>query len=247
MKPLKLNQNNIGCFINIPSPGLAEMAALSGFDMIVPDMEHGAFTWTDLENMIRACEIAETPCVVRIPERRREYILKALDSGASGIQVPMIETKDQAEEVVSMAKYPPIGKRGVSFGQRAARYGTFSEKSLYMEKENKSTAVIIQIESLQAAENIDEILYVTGVDVIFIGPTDLAVSMGFGHDLQNRKVIEVIQKVKMKALLAGKVVGILGGSADLLRRYKDENINYLLTSIQTIVNKGSNEYNLIKE
>lgn len=242
LKPLDVCRSQIGCFLNLPSPGLAEMIAHAGFDVIVLDMEHGPFDWASLENTIRACENASTACVIRVPERRREYILKALDSGASGVQVPMVETLAQAEEVVRLAKYPPLGHRGASFGHRVARYGTLVDKGAYIEQANRETAVIIHIENLNAVQNLDDILTVEGIDVIFIGPTDLAVSMGFARDLNNPEVQKVINQVREKALAAGKAVGILGANAQQLKKYQQEKITYLLTSIQAIVNKEAQEY-----
>lgn len=237
-----VNKVNFGCFLNISDSGLVETIASSGFDFIILDMEHGAFNWKDLEDDVRACDIASTSSVVRVPECRREYILRALDSGASAIQVPMIETKERAEEVVRLAKYPPMGIRGVSFGHRSAKYGTLNDKSDYLNYSNKNTKVIIQIESPKGVENLDEILEVEGIDIIFIGPTDLAASMGYGADLMHPEVKKTISLVKGKALALNKKVGILGINIEVLKNYKNEGFSYLTTNFQSVFNPEAHRW-----
>lgn len=233
---LDVNKVNFGCFLNISDSGLVEMIATSGFDFIILDMEHGAFNWKELEDGVRACDVANTPSVVRVPECRREYILRALDSGASAIQVPMIDTREKAEEVVRLAKYPPMGIRGTSFGHRSAKYGNLTDKADYLYHSNQNTKVIIQIENPKGVENLDEILEVEGIDIIFFGPTDLAVSMGYGSDLKHSEVKKTISQIKDKALDLNKKIGILGINIPDVKNYKNEGFTYLTTNFQSVYN-----------
>jgi 4-hydroxy-2-oxoheptanedioate aldolase len=236
------NKKNIGCFVGIPSPGLIELVGNAGFDFVILDMEHGPIDWGVLENLIRACEAASIASIVRVPECRREYILKALDCGASGIQVPMVDSKQQANEVVRLAKYPPLGIRGAAFSHRAAKYGSIQDKGHYLEQANTDTRVVIHVENMDSVNNIDEILDVEGIDVVFIGPTDLAVSMGYSHDLLNKQVVDTIQYVTQKILSKGKAVGILATNVELLKKYEEQGISYLCTSIQSIVLEQGKKY-----
>lgn len=236
MFELNTDKVNVGCFVNIPSPGLVELVAAAGFDFVILDMEHGAYTWECLENDIRACEVHSVPAIVRVPECRREYILRALDSGASGIQVPMVETKEMAEEVVRLAKYPPIGGRGAAFSHRAAKYGMIGDKPQYVQDANEKTKIIIHIENVPSIENLEGILSVEGLDIIFVGPTDLAVSMGHINDLKHPDVMANIQKVKEQTLAANQNPGILGVNADEMIQFKKEGFKYIVTTLQGILN-----------
>jgi 4-hydroxy-2-oxoheptanedioate aldolase len=242
MVPLDLSRFNLGCFVNVPSGHLVELVASAGMDFVIIDMEHGPIDWETLEHLILCCEAASTPCIVRVPERRREYVLKALDCGASGVQMPMINTKAEAEELVRLAKYPPDGIRGTAFNHRAAKFGLIPDRSAYLRESNQNTRVVLHIETVEAVNHIDDIVSVEGVDVIFIGPADLSVSMGYAHDMGNQKVLDTISYVAEKALSAGKTVGTLIRGADEIESFKNKGITYLCTTVQSMILKACNQY-----
>lgn len=177
---IKNGEHVLGGFVGIYSPNLVEMIGYAGFDYIVIDDEHVAFNYTELENLIRTADSVNMVPFVRV-SYDPSSIQKALDRGAKGIQVPMVNSKEDAESVVKKAKFPPRGNRGVAFSHRAAQYGNDSGET-FLDSSNEEILVIPHIETFEASENFEEIMSVDGIDIAFIGPTDLSVNMGFKKD-----------------------------------------------------------------
>ena len=185
----------IGTMISeIRNPNLAWMLIQSGFDYFIIDNEHGAYSPETVSNMIAAARGAGIAVIVRIPEIRREAIMKPLDSGAAGLLVPMVNTAEQAREIMTYAKYPPMGNRGVALSRAHSAYGR-PNAAEYIEQANRKTFIAVQAESPQAIENLDSIASTPGVDAIFVGPADLSVSMGIPGQLTHPKEVEAIAKV----------------------------------------------------
>lgn len=198
----------LGCFVGTYSPNLVELIGYAGFDFIVIDDEHGAFSHSEIENMIRAAESVNVVPIVRV-SYDPSSIQKALDRGAKGIQVPMVNTREEAEEAVKKAKFPPRGLRGAAYSHRAARFGKDSGKPFF-DASDENILVIPHIETLEAAENFTEIMSVEGIDLAFIGTTDLSVNMGFKeHGPKHPEVQKVVNKVykiaKAKNIMIGTV------------------------------------------
>lgn len=204
---LSQGENVLGLFININSPTLVEIIGYSGLDFIVIDNEHGAFSDSDIEELIRAAELTNVTPIVRVSYNPAS-IQKALDRGAKGIMVPMVNTKTDAEEVVRKARFAPLGTRGTAYSVRAARYGNYIGKE-YLDAANRNTLIIIQIETMEAVKNFKEITSVPGIDVAFVGPADLSVSMGY--QAEGWKHPEV-QKVIQDLLHRGKENGVFMGT-----------------------------------
>lgn len=162
--------------LQIPSPELVEMIALAGFDFVMLDGEHGA-AYTRLPELLMACDAAGLASVVRTPGSARTDLLLPLELGAAALQVPFVESADQAGQLVQMAKFPPLGRRGVSLVSRAARYG-FTDSRSFMRAANRETLLIVQVETVAAARQAEAIAAVRGVDAVFFGPADLAQSLG---------------------------------------------------------------------
>ncbi|MBT2600501.1 MULTISPECIES: aldolase/citrate lyase family protein [Oceanobacillus] len=173
------NEKVLGGFVNSYNPSLVEMLGFNGYDFVVIDNEHGAFSQSEITDMIRAAKRTNMSPVVRT-SYDPSSVQKALDSGAEGIQVPMVNNREQAEEVVSKAKYPPIGMRGVAYSIPAAQYGTLSGRS-YLDQANKDNLISVHIETKEAVENFEEIIAVNEIDIAFIGSTDLAVNLGYDN------------------------------------------------------------------
>lgn len=173
-------QHVVGCFIGFYSPAVAEMIAYAGVDVVVIDNEHGSFSWGEVEEMIRAVELAGAVPFVRVAYDRSD-VLKALDRGARGLHIPMVNTREDAERAVRCAKFPPLGNRGAAYSCRAARYG-LAGGGAYLERSNEDTLLAVHIETPEAVRNIDDIMAVPGIDVCYIGPTDLSVTMGYGAE-----------------------------------------------------------------
>src|SRR5262245_33438988 len=162
-----------------------------------------------IEDMIRASQCAGVPAMVRVPYNRPEYIRRALDSGANGVQVPLINSASDAVAAVMPSNFPPAGERGAAFMTRAAQYGMEKERATYFERTNDARVVSLHIETVEAVQNLDEILEAAGADVYFLGPGDLAVSMGYGRDPNNAEVWKTIEQCIRTIRSRGFVAGTL--------------------------------------
>jgi 4-hydroxy-2-oxoheptanedioate aldolase len=222
---LKNGEVAVGSILNIPSPRLAEVAALCGFDYVVIDQEHGPIGIDIVEDMVRAVELHNVVPIVRVPNLQSHLILHALDAGAMGLHIPNVNTADDARKAVRFAKYAPAGERGLA-AVRAARYGLTEKLADYCPRANDETLIIIHIESLEAVHNLHEMLGVEGVDVYFVGPSDLSNSLGRPEvfDAAHQKVVDdTIRKI----VTAGKVAGFIAPDAEVTRRYIDMGVRYL--------------------
>lgn len=218
----------IGTFAAIPHPVAIEVVAAAGFDFLCVDWEHAQISRGRIEDLIRACDVHRVPAMVRVPGHAPEAIAAVLDAGAAGVLVPRVSTAAQAKAAVAATRYPPIGERGVGPG-RAAAYGY--RISDYLGQANQSIALAIQVETAEGLANIDEIAAVEGIDVIFVGPGDLSVSIGaIGADGQDR-LSAAIEAITAAARSAGKAVGIFRPSADDVGKWSPAGITfYLLAS-----------------
>lgn len=194
-KRLSNGQLLIGTMISeLRNPNIVYMLAQNGFDFFILDNEHGAYSPETVSDIIAAGRGAGIPIVVRIPEIRRETILKPLDSGAAGLLIPQVNTPVQAQEVIYHAKYPPWGNRGAALRRAHSLYRRVVAEE-YLKQANEDTFIAVQAETPQAIANLEEIAAVSGIDAIFVGPFDLSVSLGIPGDLNHPQEIEAIEKV----------------------------------------------------
>ena len=178
-KKLKHGQPVFGSMITFPSPVVVEMLGYLGYDWVLIDNEHGNITVDLAEDMIRAAEYSGTAPIVRPVGNRPEIISPFLDRGAWGVQVPHVNTPEEARAAVSAVKYYPEGERGLFSGGRPAEYGFSGATPDYVADANRNTLVCLMLEEVEAIENIPELVTVPGVDVYFIGAGDLSQSMGY--------------------------------------------------------------------
>jgi len=196
----------LGTMLTLPSPEIAELMAMSGFDWLFMDMEHGLLDVVACQRMIQATA-GQTACLIRVAENSEKEIKKALDVGAQGIIVPKVNSADEARAVVKYAKYAPQGQRGVGYS-RAHGYGlNFSD---YVASANQLTTVVVQIEDIKGVEQIDEIVKVPGIDAVFIGPYDLSASMGLMGQVNAPEVLAAMARVEAAAKSAGIKLGYFG-------------------------------------
>lgn len=200
-----------GAFIGINSPAVIEMLGYAGFDFVVIDDEHGALSYSEMENLIRTADSVGLPSIVRV-SYDESSIQKALDRGAKGIQVPMVNTIEDARQVVQKAKFPPFGKRGAAYSHRAARFGKDIGKE-FLDSSNENTIIIVHIETPEAVENFEEIVSVPGIDVAFIGSTDLSVNMGYKNGPNNEDVQRVIKDLFRRGKKANVTMGTVAGDS----------------------------------
>ena len=224
---LAAGKSQFGCFLKFSDADSAEMIGQIGYDFCVVDAEHAAFAPRELTHILRACDLADMPCIVRTPGLNGGYILSALDAGAAGVQVPNIDTVVQARAMVSFAKYMPEGTRGFAPTTRAAGFGMGASASEYSERANASVLTVAHCESREGAENLDAILTVPGLDVVFVGPMDMSQSFGKVGKTGDPDVKAAIEGALARTAAAGKAPGFICGPA-MVPYYRDLGVRYFL-------------------
>ena len=216
-KAALLNQEKrIGCWSALASPITTEVLGLAGFDWILLDGEHAPNDVQTFIPQLMALKDSDSVPVVRPPVNDVTVIKRLLDIGFYNLIVPFVETKEQAELAVAATRYPPEGIRGVSVGHRSNGYGTISD---YFKNINDNICVVVQIESQQALDNLDDILAVDGIDGVFVGPSDLAAALGHLGNPNHPDVQDAIQTIFEKGKAKGKTIGILAPVHDDAQRY----------------------------
>ena len=207
---LKEGKKTAGAWLQIASPFTAEIMSQAGFDWLMIDMEHGPGDILTLMAQLQAMNGGGVVPFVRAPGHDAVMIKRILDAGVYGLLFPYINTKAEAEAAVRVCKYPLEGIRGVAGSPRAAGYGQNVKD--YLTSANDQILIIVAIETVEAVANLDQILEVPGIDGVFIGPMDLATSMGYlGHPNQP-EVQDVIALIETKVLGANKVLGTIAGN-----------------------------------
>jgi 4-hydroxy-2-oxoheptanedioate aldolase len=197
----------IGLWLGLADPYAAELCATAGFDWLLIDGEHGP---NDLRSMLAALQaVAPYPSqpVVRIPQGDTVLVKQVMEVGATTLLVPMVESASQASALVRAMRYPPAGVRGVGSGlARSSRWSAYPQ---YLQEANERACLLVQVESVEALQRIDEIAAVEGVDGVFIGPADLSASMGYLGQSGHPEVRAAIDRAIGRILAAGKAPGIL--------------------------------------
>lgn len=231
----------IGTFMKFTDPAAAEILAIAGLDFFVLDNEHVAMDREALTNVVRAADACGITPLVRIKENQQVEILQTLDLGYMGIQVPNVNTKEEADAVVKSAKYGPQGIRGFSPSIRACDYGTGNIQR-YIAAANENTLVCVQCETREGLENLDTILEIPEIDVVFIGPMDLSQSLGHVGDTGHPVVRDAIAEIKSKVISAGKVAGTTAATPEAARKLIAEGVQYiLLATDQAMIMKWARE------
>ena len=185
----------IGSWITIGSNTIAEILANAGFDWLVVDLEHTTISLEQAGEIIRTIELSGVPSLVRLTSNDENQIKRVMDAGAQGIVVPMVQDAGDAMRAVAATRYPPLGNRGVGLA-RAQQYGaSFKEYFAWQADINSGPVVIVQIEHIDAVDNLKEILSVSGVDAFIIGPYDLSCSMGIPGEFENPKFIKTMERI----------------------------------------------------
>jgi 2-keto-3-deoxy-L-rhamnonate aldolase RhmA len=195
----------IGTWMSMAHPSIAEILAMAGYDFVVVETEHTAIDVSEVLRVLIAIEQRGSIPLVRLAWVDPIQAKAVLDSGAAGVLVPMVNSREDAELAVRMTKYPPLGFRGVGLA-RAQGYGQHFDE--YVKHANDDTLLIVQIEHKDAVANIDEILSVPGIDGTFIGPYDLSMSLGIAGQLTHRSVVEARTRVREATLERGLIAGI---------------------------------------
>ena len=167
----------IGTYVNIADPAVIEIIGLAGFDAAFIDMEHTAFDIPVVQEMVRACDLAGICSLVRVPDNNPKTILRVLEAGAQGIQVPHIAGREDALAAVKAVRYAPLGERGMGGSTRATRYGTVPLRE-HMAQSNAEVLLVVMVEDMKAVGELEAIASLDGLDLVAIGPSDLAEALG---------------------------------------------------------------------
>jgi 2-keto-3-deoxy-L-rhamnonate aldolase RhmA len=206
------------CF-EFPARGVGRLAAAAGADFLIYDMEHTGWSLETIGWLVAASGRDLVP-MVRVSAARRDVISPVLDLGALGVMVPLVSGPEEARAVVEVAKYPPLGSRGVAFGMAHDDYVP-GEPRAAMEVANAETLVIVQIETAQGLERVDEIAAVDGVDVLWVGQSDLTASLGFPGRFDDPRYGEALKRVAAAAGARGKAAGFMATSPEEGRRMRE--------------------------
>ena len=234
---LRCGETVIGTFNGIPSASLVEAIGYSGLDFIVIDAEHGPVEMQTAESIVRAAEITGMMPIIRVPDNESHVILRALDIGAHGVQVPHISTKEEAELVIEYSKYHPQGKRGLSPFTRAGKYGLAAENHTL--RNNENVIVVINIEGTEGIQNLNEIITVPEIDVIFIGPYDLSQSLGKPGQVEDPEVVSCIKDNVKKIKNSGKSCGSFARDKKYLEILVDCGVQYITYMVDSGVIMGA--------
>jgi 4-hydroxy-2-oxoheptanedioate aldolase len=219
------------------SPSLVEFVAQLGFDAVFLDIEHGGGSWEDLENMIRAAELGGATPIVRVQDNTASIIARSLDRGAGGIQVPHVNTLEEAAAAVQHAKYAPLGHRGWYTGRPTYRQSITD----YPSHANDETLVVVTLEEVEALRNLDEILTAEHVDAFCVAPGDLAQSMGLPGQGQHPEVRKAIDDAIVRIVRANRVAGIPVTHSNV-KQYLDLGARYLLVGLPNLLTPGVTEF-----
>ena len=206
-----------GLWSTLPSPFITQLAVEAGLDWVAIDAEHGSFDWSTIERHIRATVRSSTVLIVRVSELNISLFKRSLDIGADGVAVPFINTADDMRRAVAFAQYPPHGLRAVG-GDRATGWGQcFAE---HVGEANQNVLVLPNLETVEAARNLAEILKVPGVDTYFFGPADFSASAGHAGQWEGPGVAQALLDMKDRIRAAGKQCGVIASSPEnlILRR-----------------------------
>ena len=230
----------IGVSVMIPSPQIVEMVGHLGFDWVLIDCEHGAIGPDQVETLAMAAAAAGIVPIARPPTSSPAAITQMLDRGVAGVQVPHVGSAAEARRVVEAATYAPLGNRGLAVGTRAARYGVRRALARHVAEANRDTLVCVQLEDTDALRDVDAIAAVEGVDVVFVGPSDLSQALGYPGDITNPVVQDTMRTAFTRITAAGKMAGT-AGTADMLRTAIGAGTGYVYVHVTTLLARASEE------
>jgi 2-dehydro-3-deoxyglucarate aldolase/4-hydroxy-2-oxoheptanedioate aldolase len=237
---LREGRPTAGAWVSLCSPISAEIMSRAGFDWLLVDMEHGHGDYQTLLGQLQAIEGSPAIPVVRVQWNDPAVIKRVLDLGAYGIMIPWVANRAEAEAGVRAAKYPPQGIRGIAGSHRAGGYGRHAGE--YWQRANDEILVVVQIETASAVADIDAIVRVPGVDVVFVGPADLSTSLGHMGNPTQPDVVAAIEKVETAARAQGIALGNITRNWDQARELYKRGYQFLtLTSETSLLVQGAAE------
>ena len=218
-----------GPFSKTSDPAIVETLGYAGFDFIILDMEHGPNSIETIQDLIRAAQMTAMAPIVRVPSGDYEMIDRVLDVGAAGVQVPQISCAQDVRAAMEHAKFAPLGMRGVCRYVRAAEYSSMN-KADYFRRANEAL-LIIQIEGQAALDNLDGILAVEGIDIVFVGPYDLSQSLGVPGEVEHPLVIDKMQQIVETCLKRDVFVGNFTEAIPQTQMWVNQGLRYMSYSV----------------
>jgi len=242
MKNLKQRIKNgetvFGCWLNLGSSLTAEMVGLAGFDWVLIDLEHGAGSEKDVLHQLQALERGTAAAIIRVEGYERQRIHRVLDFGAEGIMCPRIKTAREAKQAADALRYTPDGLRGIAKTVRATTFG--ADLDAYLAGVEENLLGVIQIETKEALHCLDDIAAIDGVDVLFIGPSDLSKSLGIFGQFDHPLFKEALKATAGAAQKAGVATGVLLYNPDHFDRFYDLGFRFLASGSDAgFVNNGA--------
>jgi 2-keto-3-deoxy-L-rhamnonate aldolase RhmA len=228
----------LGTILPLPSPEVAEIIGLAGYDCVLLDAEHGPLTHETLQAMARACRSVGAAPLVRVPDHHPKQILRALDCGCVGVMAPQVETAEQAAAVVAATRYAPQGIRSLAGATPAARWGAVPLAE-HVARSNASAVSVLQVETRRGLASVEEIARVPGVDVLFVGPADLSQSLGHPGETGHPDVQAAFRRIIEAGRAAGVAVGILALTPGDVRGYRRLGVTMFLDSAPRLLLRAS--------
>ncbi len=228
----------LGCSLMFPAPQIVEMLAYTGFDWVLLDCEHGSLSLADVEMMAMAADASGITAIARPKSNDAADIQSVMDRGVAGVQVPHVNCAEDARRAVSAVKFGPGAARGLAAGTRPDRWGLGARMPDFTSAANAQSLVCVQIEHQEAVANIDEILAVEGIDVFFIGPSDLSQSMGHPGNPKAPPVAQAIDHVLQRIRAKGAAPG-MPATAETLPDIRAKGCLYIYNHLPRILGAGA--------
>ena len=230
----------------IRQPSVMQLLNNAGFDFVIIDNEHGPFSIESVADLSRAARVLGLTPIVRVPDLAYPYLAMSLDAGAQGLMLPRIYNAKQVEDAVQMMKYPPLGERGCAFSRGSTDFQAMPLTET-MATANEETLLVVQIETQEAMANCEEILAVAGVDVAFVGPTDLSIALGVPGQTDSPVLTRAIEAVIAACQRHGVVPGIQMNDLDLAVQWAEKGMRLISSMSETglLTSAGSNVTSII--
>ncbi|MGH9627416.1 MAG: HpcH/HpaI aldolase family protein [Bryobacteraceae bacterium] len=236
MSPLKAKMREtpvLGTFCELPCRESVEIATLAGWDYVVIDCEHAPISNAMLPDFVRAAGSRGLPAIIRVPENNAAAIQQALDSGAGGVLIPQVSSLEAAQRAISASRFHPLGSRGLNPFVRAASYSAMPAAD-FIRQANEEALVILQIESAGGLKDLDAIVSLPGLDIVFIGPYDLSQSLGMPGDVAHERVIEAGAEIIAKSAARGVQAGVFVNSLEAADQWLALGIRFLAYSADIV-------------
>jgi 4-hydroxy-2-oxoheptanedioate aldolase len=239
---LQAGQTVYGTFNIFSDATLAEFVATFAWDFMVLDGEHGAVAPDDIGNLSRACELHGVTPLARCPGTEPHLVNRFLDAGAHGVVFLMIEGRAQALEAVRAVKYPPAGGRGLGIA-RPSKFLSSGDSAAFIKNANRETLIITQVETQRAVDNLEEVLAIEAIDVVFLGPLDLSTDLGFPGQFDHPNVRRGIEYVAERVVSSGKVLGTFAPTGERARFVRDElGVRFIATDLCGPISDGCRSF-----